>query len=119
MKHSRFFLPRTDFRTDLMLGVYMFELKLLIMNYKLHSSCSIVRYNCKRLDIRIIIKIHELIEVELTGSPKDFAEKINVSERTVYNYLEYMKTELQAPIQYNASKKSYCYDGECGLRFRN
>lgn len=89
------------------------------MNNLLHSGCSIKNYNCKRLDIRIIIKIHELIKFELTGSPKDFAEKISVSERTIYNYLEYMKTELHAPIVYNNSKKSYCYDGECGLRFRN
>lgn len=71
------------------------------------------------MDIRTIIKIHELIEVELTGSPRDFAKKINVSERTIYNYLEFMKAELQAPIVYNGSKKSYCYDGECRLRFRN
>ena len=70
------------------------------------------------MDIRTIIKIHELIEVELTGSPKDFADKISVSERTIYNYLEFMKVELQAPIVYSGSKKSYCYDGECGLRFR-
>ena len=71
------------------------------------------------MDIRIIIKIHELIKFELTGSPKDFAEKISVSERTIYNYLEFMKTELHAPIVYNSSKKSYCYDGECKLRFRS
>ncbi len=71
------------------------------------------------MDIRTIIKIHELIEVELTGSPKDFAKKISVSERTIYNYLEFMKTELRAPIVYNNSKKSYYYDGECGLKFKN
>ena len=47
-----------------------------------------------------------------------FAKKINVSERTIYNYLEFMKVELQAPIVYNGSKKSYCYDGECGLKFK-
>lgn len=71
------------------------------------------------LDIRIIIKIHELILVEFTGNPKNFADKLGISERTIYNYLEYMKTELHAPIIYNSLKKSYCYDGECGLRFKN
>jgi predicted DNA-binding transcriptional regulator YafY len=70
------------------------------------------------LDIRIIIKIHELIEVELTGNPKDFAEKISVSERTIYNYLEFMKAELNAPIKYNNSKKSYYYNNECDLKFK-
>ncbi len=77
-----------------------------------------MRYNCKLLDIRIIIKIHELIEVERTGSPKNFAGKISVSERTIYNYLEFMKTELQAPIIYNSFKQSYCYYRECELRFK-
>lgn len=71
------------------------------------------------LDIRVVIKIHELIRVGLTGCPKDFANKLGVSERTIYNYLEFMKVELEAPIVYNNSKKSYCYDGECGLKFRN
>ena len=71
------------------------------------------------LDIRIIIKIHELILLEFTGNPKSFADKLDVSERTIYNYLEFMKVELEAPIVYNNSKKSYCYDGECELRFRN
>ncbi len=71
------------------------------------------------MDIRIIIKIHELILLEFTGNPKSFADKLGVSERTIYNYLEYMKTELRAPIVYNSLKKSYCYDGECELRFSN
>ena len=103
---------------DLKFQVSKFEKKLLKTILLLHSGCSSIKYNCKGLDIRIIIKIHELIEVELTGSPKDFAKKINVSERTIYNYLEFMKAELQAPIVYNGSKKSYCYDGECRLRFK-
>jgi transcriptional antiterminator len=70
------------------------------------------------LDIRIIIRIHELIEAELTGSPKDLAAKLNISERTVYNYLDYMRVELSAPIIYNNQKRNYCYERECGLRFR-
>ena len=60
----------------------------------------------------------ELIKMERTGNPRELAMKIVVSERTVYNYLDFMKTELQAPISYNTNKKSYCYDGECGLRFK-
>ncbi len=69
------------------------------------------------LDIRIIIRIHELIKAELTGSPKDLSVKLDISERTVYNYLEYMKIELNAPIVYNSQKRNYCYERECKLCF--
>jgi hypothetical protein len=71
------------------------------------------------MDIRIIIKINELIQRQLTGSPNDLASKLELSIRTVYNYLEFMKTELNAPIQYNNSKKSYCYESECEFKFKN
>jgi transcriptional antiterminator len=71
------------------------------------------------MDIRIIIKINELIQAERTGGPNDLASKLDLSIRTVYNYLEFMKSELNAPIQYNNSKKSYCYEGECEFKFRN
>lgn len=71
------------------------------------------------MDIRIIIKINELIHTERTGSPNDLASKLELSIRTVYNYLEFMKTELNAPIQYNNSKKSYCYESDCGFKFKN
>lgn len=69
------------------------------------------------MDIRIIIKINELIQIQCTGSSNDLASKLELSVRTVYNYLEFMKTELNAPIQYSNSKKSYCYEGEFRLCF--
>ncbi|NBL63857.1 HTH domain-containing protein [Flavobacterium sp. NST-5] len=70
------------------------------------------------MDIRIIIKLHELISTERTGNPKACAEKLNISERTIYNYVSFMRRELKAPIIFNVIKGCYCYDGECKLRFR-
>jgi len=52
------------------------------------------------MDIRIIIRIHELITRRQTGTPKELAEKLEVSERTVYSYVAYMREELKAPIVY-------------------
>lgn len=86
--------------------------------FTLQSGCSRLNYNCKCLDIRIIIRLHELIEAELTGSPKDLSTKLNISERTVYNYLEFMKVELNAPITYNSQKRNYCYERKCKLWFK-
>ena len=70
------------------------------------------------MNIKNIIRIHELITTNQTGSPKELAFKIGVSERMLYHYIAYMREELKAPIVYDIQKTSYYYDGECGLNFR-
>lgn len=71
------------------------------------------------MDIRLIIKIHENIELAATGNPKQFSCKLNVSERTLYNYLAFMKNELKAPIVFDEVKQSYLYNEKCNLKFIN
>lgn len=71
-----------------------------------------------RMDIRIIIKIHELLNIERTGSPKELGLKLGICERSVFNYISYMKSELEAPIIYNSRKESYCYINDCELNFK-
>ncbi len=70
------------------------------------------------MDIRIIIKIHELLKSNRAGNSKEIAFKLGISVRTVYNYLTFMKTELNAPIGYNHQIKRYCYERECDLNFK-
>jgi transcriptional antiterminator len=66
------------------------------------------------MDIRIIIRIDELISKEMTGSPKKLATKLAISERSVYNYIAFMKKEMKAPIVYDYNKMSYVfYDNWC------
>ena len=48
--------------------------------------------------IQFIKYIHEKILIEGTGSPKELALLLNTSERTIYNYIKYMRLELNAPI---------------------
>lgn len=69
------------------------------------------------MDIRIIKKLHEYIITERTGSPKVLANKLGVSERTVYSYISYMKMEMNAPIIYDNQKGNYMYERECLLAF--
>lgn len=69
------------------------------------------------MDIRIIKKIHEFILTERTGSPKELARKLDVSERTIYNYISYMKIEMNAPILFDNQKGNYLYERECLLAF--
>ena len=65
--------------------------------------------------MRLIEKIHQieridnLIRRKATGSPKQLATRLSISERAVYDCIDLMKT-MNAPIYYCRSKGSYCYD---------
>lgn len=69
------------------------------------------------MDIRIIIRIDNLIMKEMTGSPKQLASKLAITERSVYNYLAFMKRELNAPITYNYQRLSYVYHDDWEFKF--
>jgi transcriptional antiterminator len=69
------------------------------------------------LDIRIIIRLNELIAAEQTGSPKELASKLDISIRSVYNYIAFMKKEMKAPISYDFQRLSYVYEEECEFNF--
>lgn len=51
-----------------------------------------------------------LIEKERTGSPREFAQKLNVSERTIYFHLSILKNELKAPIIFNKFRNTYQFE---------
>lgn len=89
------------------LTAFFLQLKIIILNF-----LRIFDY-ANYMDIRKIVRLHKLIKNQRTGSPKELAEKIGVSERSVYNYIGYMKIELNAPISYEEEKRSYCYEYDC------
>ena len=70
------------------------------------------------MDIRIIIKIHDLIRDQRAGNSNDLSGKLGVSVRIVYNYIAYMKTELNASMAFDSQNKKYHYERECELNFR-
>jgi len=70
------------------------------------------------VDIRIIIKLHELIKAQRTGTPNELSNKLGLSVRTVFNYINFMKSELEAPISFNSQTKNYYYEKVCELRFK-
>lgn len=53
----------------------------------------------------------------MTGSPKTLASKLSISERSVYNYISFMKQELHAPIVYDYNKLSYIYSEEWDFKY--
>ena len=71
------------------------------------------------MDIRIIIRLDALIARGMTGSPKKLASKLAISERSVYNYISFMKKELQAPIVYNYQNQTYLYSEEWEFKLNN
>jgi len=56
-------------------------------------------------------QINGLIQRRSTGNPKEFARKLDISERTLYEQLKYLKM-LGLPILYNKSLNSYIYCNE-------
>lgn len=65
------------------------------------------------MDIRIIQYLHEKIAQNKTGSPKQLAEQLKLSERSIYNYIFFMKKEMGAPILFDRQKNSYVYTEDC------
>lgn len=58
-----------------------------------------------------IQRIDHLISIKGTGTPKQLAKRLNMAERTIYQYIKLIKN-LGAPISYSRTKESYLYDEE-------
>ena len=69
------------------------------------------------MKIELIIRLHYLINSQNTGSPKDLAKRLSLSERSVYNYIGFMRRDLRAPIKYDANKNTYYYYEEARFCF--
>lgn len=48
-----------------------------------------------------------LIEKERTGTPIDFARKLGVSERTIYNSIDLVKMSIFAAFKHKKNKTSF------------
>lgn len=58
--------------------------------------------------IAILERMDQLIRLKATGRPKQLAERLEVSEATVFRMIETMK-EMNAPICYDLTRQSYVY----------
>ena len=64
------------------------------------------------MNIKKIKHFIHLVEKERTGTPIEVSEKIEVSERMIYNYVGILKKDFNVPIDYNRYKQSYCFTEE-------
>ncbi|MDR2423799.1 MAG: hypothetical protein LBD59_03640 [Prevotellaceae bacterium] len=53
-------------------------------------------------------KIHNLILTESTGTPKEFAEQMDIKERQLYNIMRDLRSR-NLPIKYSRLVKTYYY----------
>jgi len=61
--------------------------------------------------IKLLQKLHELINEETTGSSKELAKTLDLSKASIFRYLGTLKF-LGAQIAYSKQKRSYTYTKE-------
>jgi predicted DNA-binding transcriptional regulator YafY len=59
--------------------------------------------------IEMLKRMDQMIRTKSTGTPEDFAGRLYLSERSLYNYIGLMKA-LGAPIRYSRTERSYVYE---------
>jgi predicted DNA-binding transcriptional regulator YafY len=64
-------------------------------------------------------RIDDLIYRKSTGTPQQLADKLELSESTLYEYLAVMRN-MGAPISYNRERRTYFYecDGHFLIEFK-
>ena len=61
--------------------------------------------------LSLLLQLDLFIRQKGTGSPPEFAQKMGISERSLYEYLKVLK-ELGAPIRFSRQDHSYYYEIE-------
>jgi len=59
--------------------------------------------------INLLMRIHSLIKRKGTGTPIQFARRLDISRATLFRLLRDLKDDFEAPIQYCKSRQSYFY----------
>ena len=58
--------------------------------------------------IALLERVDQLIRLKATGRPSQLAQRLEVSEATVFRMIDTMK-ELNAPVYYDLARQSYAY----------
>ena len=65
--------------------------------------------NFANMDLNKIERMDMLIRRNATGTPTAFAIKMGMSNRSLHNYINFMRVQLRAPIKYSSTMQSYHY----------
>jgi predicted DNA-binding transcriptional regulator YafY len=68
--------------------------------------------------LSLLLQLDKFIRQKGTGAPPEFARKMGISERSLYEYLKVLK-DLGAPIKWSRQESSYYYsiDGKFYISF--
>ncbi|MDO4180973.1 MAG: hypothetical protein Q4D36_06755 [Bacteroidales bacterium] len=65
----------------------------------------------KLVDLKKVLYMDYLIQHRRTGTPNEFAEKLKLSRSTLFEYMAYMRKELEVCILYDRYSGTYYYEG--------
>lgn len=60
--------------------------------------------------INRIRRLDALIRRKSTGTPEELAERLGISERWLYKFLNELRDEFDCPITYDHYRQSYIYE---------
>ena len=62
----------------------------------------------------------QLINEEKTGNSEELGRKLGLAKRTVYTYLQVLRSEFKAPIDYSKERKTFYFTekGELNLHWQ-
>ena len=70
-----------------------------------------------RKTIERLERIDQLVRLKATGTPKELAAKLDISESTLYEIFQMMK-EKNCPLIYDKIKQTYIYEKEGRLEMK-
>ena len=73
------------------------------------------------MDIRTIMRLNTLIAKANTGTPAELAKTLGRTQRTVHSYVRFMREDLNAPIAYCNTERTYhytCKEGHLHLKWQ-
>jgi DNA-binding transcriptional regulator LsrR (DeoR family) len=59
-----------------------------------------------------IRRLTALIQQKATGTPISLAQRLDISESTLYALLKFLREEYNVPIHYDADRQTYCFSRE-------
>ncbi len=66
--------------------------------------------------IALIARMDQLIRLQATGAPLEFASRLNISKAKLYRIIDIMK-EFNAPVAYDFSLQSFVYEEAVSFQF--
>lgn len=62
------------------------------------------------IDLIKLDRLDGLIRRHATGSPEKLAERLGMSRSSLFEFISFLRDEMQAPIRYSKSLNSYVYE---------